>query len=132
MSNRPAPWKIVTFGVALTGLGVAGAGVSIADDDRRTAVPESVSVAAVDGPADASPDVAAADASPESADSPTESVTDSPDAAPADDIVPADASPQSADSPAESAWDSADNATPDAAGDDLDSTDSPDGTDSPN
>jgi hypothetical protein len=51
--------------------------------------------------------LAAADASPESADSPNESVTDSPD-----DVAPADASPESADSPAESAWDSADD-TPD-------------------
>ena len=38
MSNRPATWKVVTFGAALAGLGVAGAGAAVADDLDR-AVP---------------------------------------------------------------------------------------------
>ncbi len=33
MTRRPATWKVVTFGAALTGLGVTGAGLAVADDD---------------------------------------------------------------------------------------------------
>ena len=104
MSTRPATWKILTFGAALAGLGVAGAGAAGADDEPRGQQPDSV---VVDAPGDATAAATPADVSPESADSPNESVTDSPD-----DVAPADASPESADSPAESAWDSADD-TPD-------------------
>ena len=88
MSNRPATWKVVTFGAALAGLGVAGAGAGagVADDEPRDQQPDSVVVDAAAADATATP----ADASPESADSPNESVTDSsedtPDAdAPGDD-----------------------------------------------
>ena len=126
MTHRPATWKIVTFGTALTGLGVAGIGLANADDERSGPAPASVAVPAnaaddsvqsADETADVVPaDLAPADASPESADSPTESVTDSPDvAAPVPAPVPADASPESADSPAESAWDSPDHAGADVA-----------------
>ena len=76
MTNRPATWKIVTFGAALTGLGATGIGVAAADDDRDRPLPAGVSVPAADAPADAPVD-GPVDASPESADSPNESVTDS-------------------------------------------------------
>ena len=99
MTRRPATWKIVTFGAALTGLGAAGVGLASADDDRAGSLPAGVTVAA-DQPVQDAPAPAPADASPESADSPNESATD----------TPADASPESADSPAESAWDTADTA----------------------
>ena len=96
--NRPATWKIVTFGTALTGLGIAGVGMAAADDDRSAPVPAAVSVAAVDDTADAThdgPDVVdaapAADASPETADSPAESAVDSPDDATPDTAAPDDA-----------------------------------------
>ncbi len=104
MTRRPATWKIVTFGAALTGLGVAGAGLAAADDDRPGSVPAGLTVAAPD--AHDSPDTA--------------------QAAPA----PVDASPESADSPAESAWDSADVGDADvqsANSPDTGSADSPDG-----
>ena len=83
MTRTPATWKIVTFGTALTGLGIVGVGAATADDGGSSAQqPAAVSVAADDSP-DATPDAPAdaPDASPESADSPTESATDSPDVA---------------------------------------------------
>lgn len=107
MTRRPATWKIVTFGAALTGLGVAGAGIAVADDDRPGSLPAAVNVT-----------VPAADGSARSAqDSPGAA-----DAAPAD-AAPVDASPESADSPTESAWDSPADASPDVATPDVDSPD---------
>ncbi|WP_204261203.1 hypothetical protein [Blastococcus saxobsidens] len=73
MTSTPATWKIVTFGTALTGLGIVGVGVATADDGPTTAQPAGISVA-VDADRDGG-----SDASPESADSPAESATDSPD-----------------------------------------------------
>jgi hypothetical protein len=97
MSTRPATWKVVPLGAALAGLGVAGA-----DHGPRGQEPDGI---VVDAAAEAS--ATPADASPESADSPDESATDSPG-----DVAPVDASPETADSPEERAWDTADE-TPD-------------------
>ena len=107
MTRRPATWKVVTFGAALTGLGAAGVGIATASDDRTEPLPAGVSVAAhTDSPADASADRPApefpADLSPESADSPDESVTHTPDVAPAAaaaDVPRVDVSPDTADTP---------------------------------
>ncbi|WP_219414829.1 hypothetical protein [Pseudonocardia nigra] len=72
-------WKVLTLGAALTGLGVAGAGYALADDDtahRDDLRPVTVSSAA--GSVDPAPLAPApVDASPESADSPFESPVDS-------------------------------------------------------
>jgi hypothetical protein len=75
--NRPATWKLVTLGTALGGLGLAGAGVALADDRAAagTPVPQSI---AVSEPA-LSELVGVVDGSPESADSPFASVQDSAD-----------------------------------------------------
>lgn len=43
--NRPATWKVVTIGAALTGLGVVGAGAANASPDAAPA-PASVTVQA--------------------------------------------------------------------------------------
>jgi hypothetical protein len=113
MRTRPATWKVVTVGAALTGLGIAGVGIATADPSGEPSPPAGITV-----------DGGEADASPESADSPAESATDSPDA-----VAPApsdDASPESADSPTESVTDSPD-ASPDTASpDDASPDDSPD------
>ncbi|WP_214364289.1 hypothetical protein [Pseudonocardia sp. H11422] len=75
--QRPTTWKIITVGAALGGLGLAGAGVALADSGQGAAAdiaPISVSSADPGAPAPF-----AADLSPESADSPLESVDDSAD-----------------------------------------------------
>src|SRR5689334_17556976 len=101
MTRRPATWKIVTFGAALTGLGATGIGIASADDDRDGSLPAGITLAAADNPADAPAD-GPVDASPESADSPNESAVDSPEDASPDDATPDDVdspqSPQSAQS----------------------------------
>ncbi len=117
-------WKLIAGGAALVGV-VAG-GVALADDgppnlnDRRPGVTLSESALLNAAP----PSAATDDGSPESADSPNESVeesTDSPFDSPGDpDWV--DASPESADSPNESAEDSPPPApAPSSAGDFHDS-----------
>ena len=94
--NRPATWKIVTFGAALTGLGATGIGVAAADDDRDRPLPAGVSVSTVDAPSDAPVD-GPVDTSLERR-LPNESATDSaddasPDTATPDDLTPDDATP---------------------------------------
>ena len=93
-------WKVLTLGAALTGLGVAGAGVAAAEEGIPLAAPQPVSVSA----ADAAGAPLVGDPSPESADSPFESPVDSP----------------------ESPYDSADDHTPD---DDTPDDDTPDDDD---
>jgi hypothetical protein len=68
-------WKVLTLGAALTGLGVAGAGVAAAEEGVPLAAPQPVSVSA----ADAAGAPLVGDPSPESADSPFESPVDSPE-----------------------------------------------------
>jgi hypothetical protein len=90
-------WKVLTVGAALTGLGIAGAGIAAADEGVRAAAPQPISVSAAD-PAGAP---LAGDLSPESADSPFESPVDSPespydspdDHTPDDDNTPDDDTP---------------------------------------
>ena len=43
--QRPATWKILTIGAALTGLSFAGAGAAFADSNQSAARPMSVAVA---------------------------------------------------------------------------------------
>jgi hypothetical protein len=40
--QRPATWKILTIGAALTGLSLAGAGAAFADSGQSTVAPMSV------------------------------------------------------------------------------------------
>ncbi len=75
MSHRP--FMLATALAAV----LAGAGAGVADDEPRDQQPDSVVVDAAAADATATP----ADASPESADSPNESVTDSPEDTPGDD-----------------------------------------------
>ncbi|MHA6796616.1 hypothetical protein ACVGVM_24350 [Pseudonocardia bannensis] len=88
--QRPATWKIITVGAALSGLGLAGAGVAFADSGPGAATDIApISVSSAD-PGSAPAQSGAVDLSPESADSPLESVDDSVDS-PFD--SPDDASP---------------------------------------
>jgi hypothetical protein len=82
-----ATWKVLTLGAALTGLGVAGAGVALADERAQPAAPQPITVSVAD-PAGAP---LAAGLSPESADSPFESPVDSPESPfdSPDDVAPA-------------------------------------------
>jgi hypothetical protein len=68
-------WKVLTLGAALTGLGVAGAGIAAAEEGALVPAVQPISVPAADGTG--APLVA--DPSPESADSPFESPADSPE-----------------------------------------------------
>lgn len=117
-------WKVLAGGVALAGIAAGGTAAVAADDgidlnDRRPAL----SLTAADTSPERSGDDGAAptvDASPESADSPNESVEDSADSPfdSPDDAGYVDPSPESADSPNDSIDDSADSPfdSPDDAG----------------
>ena len=81
--ERPATWKILTVGAALSGLGIAGAGVALADggSPATDVRPIAVSAPAANAPQALAPAVntGMGDLSPESADSPFESPVDSAD-----------------------------------------------------
>lgn len=48
--ERPATWKVVTVGAALTGLSVTGAGAAQADNGATVPAPASVSAADLNAP----------------------------------------------------------------------------------
>jgi hypothetical protein len=121
--NRPATWKVLTLGVALTGLGAAGAGFAAADDGGAPAKDvRPISVSATDAGAAPGHPPLAVDLSPESADSPFESSFDSVDSPLVDSPL--------VDSPlVDSPLDSPDDAgyvAPPVAGNGVDSPGSPD------
>ena len=85
-------WKVMTLGAALTGLGVAGAGIAAAEEATPLPAVQPISVSAADGTGA----TLVADPSPESVDSPFESPADSPESPydSPDDHVPGDDTPE--------------------------------------